>query len=393
MAAKFFTGLPLDGPDPECVLGHGTDALDARSGAATPRPSPDHSSRPRRRWPSPLHPRRTGPTAGATRARWPGPAPPSGRSDRAPRDRSGHRRVAARPVPCGLRPPRDEPRRRAGDRPPSRRLLRGPGRRRRRGAGHRARLRRTRPTGPTSGRRWPRSCGPGWRAVADACRPHGTVVLAGLGHAGGQGSSAYSQSVLWAPSPVADAASRELPMAMGPTELAAIVDGFAASARAAVGRRTRRSRGRRRGRVAAPPVPLGDHQPARRRLRRGPAPADPRGPGRRPRAAVGPDVVVALRLSCDELAPWAGVTPDHAADQVDALADRIDLLTVVRGGPVLGHRLPSRRPHRRRVQRRAVRRHAPGGRRARPGGTPGQCRRRRQRPPRRWPTGRPTWWR
>ena len=28
MAAKFFTGLPLDGPDPECVLGHGESLLD-----------------------------------------------------------------------------------------------------------------------------------------------------------------------------------------------------------------------------------------------------------------------------------------------------------------------------------------------------------------------------
>ena len=27
MAAKFFTGLPLDGPDPECVLGHGESLL------------------------------------------------------------------------------------------------------------------------------------------------------------------------------------------------------------------------------------------------------------------------------------------------------------------------------------------------------------------------------
>ena len=27
MAAKFFTGLPLAGPDPECVLGHGETAL------------------------------------------------------------------------------------------------------------------------------------------------------------------------------------------------------------------------------------------------------------------------------------------------------------------------------------------------------------------------------
>ena len=32
MAAKFFTGLPLDGPDPECVYGHGEAALAARDG-------------------------------------------------------------------------------------------------------------------------------------------------------------------------------------------------------------------------------------------------------------------------------------------------------------------------------------------------------------------------
>ncbi|MEX2627496.1 MAG: mycofactocin radical SAM maturase [Ilumatobacteraceae bacterium] len=45
MAAKFFTGLPLDGPDPECVAGHGEAALlAAASGdAAVPRPMMDHS--------------------------------------------------------------------------------------------------------------------------------------------------------------------------------------------------------------------------------------------------------------------------------------------------------------------------------------------------------------
>jgi mycofactocin biosynthetic radical S-adenosylmethionine protein MftC len=41
MAAKFFTGLPLDGPDPECVLGHGEAALAARD--ASPRASLGHS--------------------------------------------------------------------------------------------------------------------------------------------------------------------------------------------------------------------------------------------------------------------------------------------------------------------------------------------------------------
>jgi mycofactocin radical SAM maturase len=42
MAAKFFTGLPLDGPDPECVLGHGEHALAGRDGLP-PKSSLDHS--------------------------------------------------------------------------------------------------------------------------------------------------------------------------------------------------------------------------------------------------------------------------------------------------------------------------------------------------------------
>jgi mycofactocin biosynthetic radical S-adenosylmethionine protein MftC len=45
MAAKFFTGLPLDGPDPECVKGFGELALAERSEAATPKPTGDHSHR------------------------------------------------------------------------------------------------------------------------------------------------------------------------------------------------------------------------------------------------------------------------------------------------------------------------------------------------------------
>jgi len=47
MAAKFFTGLPLDGPDPECVRGHGEAALAAAQhrGGGLPRPAVDHSHR------------------------------------------------------------------------------------------------------------------------------------------------------------------------------------------------------------------------------------------------------------------------------------------------------------------------------------------------------------
>jgi mycofactocin radical SAM maturase len=43
MAAKYFTGLPLDGPDPECVKGHGVAALAVVDRTAAPRPSADHS--------------------------------------------------------------------------------------------------------------------------------------------------------------------------------------------------------------------------------------------------------------------------------------------------------------------------------------------------------------
>jgi mycofactocin radical SAM maturase len=45
MASKFFTGLPLDGPDPECVYGHGEAALEALKlqPVVVPHPGPGHS--------------------------------------------------------------------------------------------------------------------------------------------------------------------------------------------------------------------------------------------------------------------------------------------------------------------------------------------------------------
>ncbi len=57
MAAKFFTGLPLDGPDPECVQGHGEALLAGRpeDRSAIPKPSADHSrTAPRKSRPVPV---------------------------------------------------------------------------------------------------------------------------------------------------------------------------------------------------------------------------------------------------------------------------------------------------------------------------------------------------
>lgn len=45
MAAKFFTGLPMDGPDPECALGHGESALRTIQNRRVPTSRVDHSRR------------------------------------------------------------------------------------------------------------------------------------------------------------------------------------------------------------------------------------------------------------------------------------------------------------------------------------------------------------
>jgi mycofactocin biosynthetic radical S-adenosylmethionine protein MftC len=57
MAAKFFTGLPLDGPDPECVRGFGAQALAAAGDGPVPRSVGDHSHRTRRPVPVQIGPR------------------------------------------------------------------------------------------------------------------------------------------------------------------------------------------------------------------------------------------------------------------------------------------------------------------------------------------------
>jgi mycofactocin system FadH/OYE family oxidoreductase 1 len=183
-------------------------------------------------------------------------------------------------------------------------------------------------------------CGPGWSAVAGACRPFGALVLAGLGHSGAQGSSAYAQEPLWAPSRVPDVVSRELPLEMGQAEIDAVVEGFAAAARTAV------EAGLDGVEVDAGAVSLlRQFASGLTNLRTDAYGADRLLLTRQVLAAVraelGPDRVLALRLSCDELAPWAGITPATAVGTVRELAPLVDLLVVVRGS---GHAPGADRP-------------------------------------------------
>jgi 2,4-dienoyl-CoA reductase (NADPH2) len=184
------------------------------------------------------------------------------------------------------------------------------------------------------------ACGPGWAQTVTACRPHGAVVLAGLGHAGMQGSSAFSQSALWAPSRVPDAGTRELPMEMEGAEIGALVDGFAAAAALAAG-----------ADLDGVEINAGQHS-LLRQFQSGLT--NQRGDGygqdrlllteqvlRAVRDALGTGRVLGLRLCCDELAPWAGVTPEMAAEQAVRLAGQVDYLVVVRGSI---YSVPATRP-------------------------------------------------
>lgn len=178
-------------------------------------------------------------------------------------------------------------------------------------------------------------CGEGWRRIAAACHGHGTVVLAGLGHTGLQGSSAYSQSVLWGPSRFPDAASREVPMEIERAEIDALVAGFADAARRAVeagldGVEIDAGSGALLRQFQSGLTNTRDDEYGTDRLRL------TRDVLTAVRQEIGSERIQSLRLSCDELAPWGGITPEIAAEQAAELAGRLDLLVVVRGGPYSG---------------------------------------------------------
>ncbi|MFE0201110.1 mycofactocin system FadH/OYE family oxidoreductase 1 [[Kitasatospora] papulosa] len=176
-------------------------------------------------------------------------------------------------------------------------------------------------------------CGPGWAEVAAACAPYGTLVLASLGHAGSQGSSAHHQSALWAPSRVADVTSREMPMEMEEREISQLTDSFSAAAALAAA-----------SGLAGVEIDAGQHSLLRQFLS-GLTNLRTDGYGgtaenrtrllhevlEAVRGTLGADRVLGLRLSCDELAPWAGLTPKASADVARELAGSVDYLVVVRG--------------------------------------------------------------
>jgi 2,4-dienoyl-CoA reductase (NADPH2) len=171
-------------------------------------------------------------------------------------------------------------------------------------------------------------CGPGWNEIVAACHAHQSLVFASLDHAGGQGSSAYSQLPLWAPSRVPEVNSRETPKWMEVADIEAVLSGFTAAAQTAIG-----------AGCDGVEINAGQHSLVRQFMsgltnhRDDEWGADRLLFARRVIAAVRPHApVIGLRLCCDELAPWAGMTPDLAPQTAAGLVgEGVDYVVVVRG--------------------------------------------------------------
>ena len=184
-------------------------------------------------------------------------------------------------------------------------------------------------------------CGPGWAQVVTACR---AARRPGAGRARPRRDAGLigvlAVRAVGAVAGTGRRISRELPMEMAEAEIDAVVDGFAAAAAlaAAAG-------------LDGVEINAGQHS-LLRQFQSGLTNqrADRYGEDRllltervlrSVRTALGRDKVLGLRLCCDELAPWAGVTPELAAESAARLAGQVDYLVVVRGSI---YSVPATRP-------------------------------------------------
>jgi mycofactocin system FadH/OYE family oxidoreductase 2 len=180
--------------------------------------------------------------------------------------------------------------------------------------------------------------------VVEAIHQHGALAIVQLNHNGQQSSSDHHQRELWAPSPVPNVASREVPHEMEVAEIEAVIDGFAQTARHAV-----------QGRADGVELQIADSSLLRQFL----SPltnqrSDRYGGALENRlrfvqetleavdAAIGPERALGIRFCADELAPWAGLTPEQSSEIARMLVEngRIDYITVTMGSILSTHMWP-----------------------------------------------------
>ncbi len=175
-------------------------------------------------------------------------------------------------------------------------------------------------------------------------------MLASLGHAGEAGLvGSQLEQELWAPSAVAEVNTREMPKVMETEDIAATVASFAHASRLAAG-----------AGMDGVEVNAGQHSLVRQFLsgltnRRSDAYGADRTLFAREvlaaaRLGLGPGGLLGLRLCVDELAPWAGITPEQAVPLALELAPLVDYMVLVACSILLGRGDEARRAHPARVQ-------------------------------------------
>lgn len=171
--------------------------------------------------------------------------------------------------------------------------------------------------------------------ITERIHAHNALALVQLNHNGQQSASDHSQRELWAPSAVPDVASREIPKAMEQGDINAIISGFAQVARYV-----------KQGNADGVELQISDRSLLRQFLspltnQRG----DRYGGSLENRLrfvqetieavkmALGDDCVLGVRFCADELAPWAGITPEQGLELARILTatGRVDYMTVTMG--------------------------------------------------------------
>ncbi len=170
------------------------------------------------------------------------------------------------------------------------------------------------------------------------------LAIVQLNHNGQQSTSDHNQRELWAPSAVPNVGSREVPKAMELADIQAVIEGFALVARHAV-----------EGRADGVELQIADSSLLRQFLslltnQR----TDQYGGVLENRlrfvqetieavdVILGSDNILGVRLCADELAPWAGLTPEQSIEiaRVLGATGRVDYLTITMGSIFSTHMFP-----------------------------------------------------
>ncbi len=180
--------------------------------------------------------------------------------------------------------------------------------------------------------------------VVERIHAHNAIALVQLNHNGQQSTSDHTQRELWAPSAVPNVSSREVPKVMGLADIRAVITGFAQVAHTIV-----------QGGADGVELQVSDTSLLRQFL----SPLtnqrnDNYGGSLENRmrflqetieaiaAVLGQDYILGLRFCGDELAPWAGLTPEQAIEIARALVTtyRIDYMTITMGSILSSHMFP-----------------------------------------------------